>query len=354
MSSYTPAIRQGVTLLLGFAGQTGSGKTYSALKVAQGIAGGRPFAVADSESRRALHYADMFKFDHAEIRPPFRPKAYLDKILEAEAAGYPVIVVDNMSHEWIGEGGLHDWHDEILNEQVERARKYAEGKGWRFDEQKEEERLSTKAWIEPKVEHKKFVQRLTQLRCHLVLCFRAEEKLEIAKVDVLDNSGRPTGKQKTEYRKLQSITGADGFVPITEKNLPYELTLSLLLKADRPGVPIPIKLQEQHRPMFPLDKPITDEAGAAIARWASGGGAAPSHSNPAPATADAPAADLGAVVAGFKVAATIKELQTAGAAAQRLPEADKAPAMIAYREQLERIKSATAPATADREPGSEG
>jgi hypothetical protein len=45
--------------------------------------------------------------------------------------------------------------------------------------------------------------------------------------------------------------------------------------ASRPGVPIPIKLQSQHRPLFPLDKPITRETGRRLAEWARGGSSAP-------------------------------------------------------------------------------
>jgi hypothetical protein len=36
-------------------------------------------------------------------------------------------------------------------------------------------------------------------------------------------------------------------------------------------MPKPIKLQAQHRPMFPLDQPITEESGRKVAAWASGG-----------------------------------------------------------------------------------
>lgn len=92
----------------------------------------------------------------------------------------------------------------------------------------------------------------------------------------------------------QGPAGFKGWLPICEKNLPYELTASFLLTADAPGVPKPIKLQEQHRPLFPLDKPITEESGRRIAEWARGGksqGAAPSPTA-APVHA-APAAEGG-------------------------------------------------------------
>lgn len=347
---FEEAVRQGVTLLIGLAGQSGSGKTLSALKIAAGIAGGRRFAFADSESGRGLHYAprkgaapdnvSSFAFDHAEIRPPFTPQAYLDKILAAEKAGYPVCVVDNFSHEWIGEGGLHDWHDAIAAKMLDRKRAQFEAKGWHWDEAKEEEKISTAAWIDPKVEHKKMVQRLTQLRMHLILCFRAEEKLEIAQV--VDEK---TGKKKTEYRKLQAVTGADGFVPICEKNMPYELTLSFLLKADRPGVPIPIKnLQPLHRSIFPLDKPIDIAAGVGVAKWAAGDdGEAPAS---APETA---AVTLAGVVGSFKSATDEASLQAAWNASKGLPNEDRGAATVAYKERLRELKKTPA-----SEPGAGG
>jgi hypothetical protein len=78
-----------------------------------------------------------------------------------------------------------------------------------------------------------------------------------------------------EIREKQSLTGLHGWIPICEKNLPYELTASFLLMADHPGVPQPIKLQQQHRALFPLDAPITEASGARLAAWAKGGAAAP-------------------------------------------------------------------------------
>src|SRR3990167_4468873 len=105
------------------------------------------------------------------------------------------------------------------------------------------------------------VQRLLQVRAHLVLAFRAEEKIEMVK----------GADGKMEVRKKVTNTGIEGWVPICEKNLPYELTCSFLLLPSRPGVPLPIKLQEQHRALFPLDTPITEESGRRLSAWAAGG-----------------------------------------------------------------------------------
>ena len=243
--TFRPAVRENVGLLIGLAGSSGSGKTYTAMRLAKGIAGEKPFAVIDTEAGRAKHYADQFRFDHGDLRPPFSPSAYSEAIAAADAAGYPVIVVDSCSHEHAGEGGILDMQE-------------AE-----FERMGGRDAVKMASWVKPKGEHRKMVSKLLQVRAHLILCFRAEEKIEMVRVD-----------GKMEVRKKQTATGLDGWVPICEKNLPYELTASFLLMAAKPGVPLPIKLQEQHKALFPLDKPITEESGKRLAEWASGGKAA--------------------------------------------------------------------------------
>jgi len=240
--AFRPAIRENVGLIVGLAGGTGSGKTYTAMRLATGIAGDKPFAVIDTESRRALHYADAFRFEHAELRPPFRPDRYAEAIQAADAAGYPVIVVDSMSHEWSGDGGILDWQEE--------------------EYQRLGGREATKllSWSVPKQSHKKMVSKLLQVRAHLILCFRAEPHVEMVKED-----------GKTKIVPKTGLTGLQGWFPVTEKNLPFELTASFLLTADAPGIPRPIKLQQQHKALFPLEKPITEESGRLIAQWATGG-----------------------------------------------------------------------------------
>lgn len=246
---FKPAKRQNEVLLIGLAGGTGSGKTYSAMRMASGIAGAmsKRFAVIDTEAGRARHYADQFKFDHGDLRPPFTPRAYADAIHAADDAGYPVIVVDSMSHEWAGEGGVLEMHEDELYRMAK-------------DDYARREACKMAAWIKPKQDHKKMVQRLLQIRSVLILCFRAEEKVEMVKGS--------DGKMKIVPK--QSLVGVNGWIPICEKNLPFELTASFLLTADAPGMPKPIKLQEQHKPMFPLNQPLDEKSGQRIAAWAAG------------------------------------------------------------------------------------
>jgi len=239
--TFKQAKKEAVGLLIGLVGSSGSGKTYSAMRLAAGIVGkGNRFAVIDTEARRALHYADMFDFDHCELNAPFRPDSYADAIKAASKAGYKAIVVDSTSHEWAGEGGILDWQEEELNRMA-------------GDDYAKRERCKMAAWIKPKMSHKQMVQRLLQVNSHLILCFRAEEKSKI---------------EKDEKGKQQIIP--IGWQPICSKELPYELTVSFLLTADKPGIPQPIKLQEQHKVMFPAGKLLSEDSGKLVSEWAKG------------------------------------------------------------------------------------
>lgn len=260
MTKFSKGVRENVGLWINLIGGTGSGKTYTAMRLASGIAGDKPFALIDSENRRGLHYADQFNFDHAELRAPFTPDSYANAVMDADKAGYPVIVIDSGSHVWAGDGGVLDMQE-------------AE-----FERMGSREAAKMASWIKPKMAHKAMVSKLLQVKAHLILALRAEQKIEMVKKD---------GKMVVQAR--QSLTGLDGWIPVCDKNLPFEATCSFLLTAALPGIPHPIKLQEQHRALFPLNQPITEQSGVQLAAWASGTKAAvPGVGNPATAPSVAP------------------------------------------------------------------
>ena len=265
--SFRPAIREEVGLLIGLIGPSGGGKTYTAMRLAKGICGDKPFVIIDTEAGRAKHYADLFKFDHGDLKPPFRPEAYAEAIKSADEAGYKAIIVDSCSHEWSGEGGILEWQEEELSIMVKRAMEKRENaKEWDL-----RETFKMSSWIKPKTSHKHMIQKLLQVRANIIICFRAEEKIKMEK-------NPDTGKM---------MIVPQGFQPVCSKEMPYELTISFLLTPDKPGIPQPIKLQEQHRKLFPLDKQINEESGKLISEWAAGGATqtktdSPPPSSPAP------------------------------------------------------------------------
>src|SRR5690606_23171308 len=150
--------------------------------------------------------------DHADLKPPFTPEAYTDAILSAEKAGYRVIIVDSMSHEYAGEGGLQD----IQLADLERMS---------GGDARKMERLTAPAWKNAKLRHKKMVSRLLQCRAHLIFCMRAEEKIRFEKV-----------KDDRGYEKTAIVPV--GWMPVCEKAWPYEMTVSITMAPDAPGMPM--------------------------------------------------------------------------------------------------------------------
>ena len=288
--TFRKAVRENVGLIIGIAGPSGSGKTFSAMRLAAGMSQGKPFAVIDTEAGRAKHYADRFAFDHADLQPPFRPGTYADAIKAADEAHYPVIVVDSCSHEHAGDGGLLDWHEEELDRMA--------GSDW-----KKRESCKMAAWIKPKTAHKRFVSSMLQVRAHLILCFRAEQKIEIVRGS--------DGKMETQPKKIAS--GFSDWIPICEKNLLYELTSSFLLTPDAPGIPKPIKLEAQHRALIDLKNPLDEQVGQRLAEWAKGG-SVPVES--APQALASPDSDADATILFNDLALEIQSAENVKAASE--------------------------------------
>lgn len=263
MITFAPATREDLYLVIAMSGPSGGGKTLSALKVARGMAGGddSKIFVLDTESGRAKYYAppsgqkpgpQTFGFMHADIRPPFRPQAFIDAVKAAEKAGAKVIVVDSMSHEWSGEGGVLDWAEDELSRMA--GQDYAK-----------REKVKMASWIKPKMAHKAMMQALLQVRAHIIFCLRGEEKMKMTKVP----DGR--GGEKTVIVQASDRPLLERWEPVCAKDFMFEVTTSMLLLPTAPGVPMPVKIQEQHRPAFPDGQPITEEAGRVLAEWAAGG-----------------------------------------------------------------------------------
>lgn len=81
---------------------SGGGKTYSALRLATGIAKkcGSRVAAIDTENGRIRYYAEEFDFDDMQLSEPYSPEKYMTAIDEAVKAGYKVLVIDSLTHEW--------------------------------------------------------------------------------------------------------------------------------------------------------------------------------------------------------------------------------------------------------------
>lgn len=256
--NFTDAVRDDTSLLIGIAGASGSGKTMSALRMATGLAQGEPIYFIDTEAKRGLHYAQEFKFKHLDMRPPFTPEAFAGAINTAEQAGAKVIIIDSMSDEYEGMGGLQEMHDD---EVARLARKpFDQLQGWEVD------KFNAPAWKVPKTRHKtRLISHLRQVRAYVIFCLRAEEKIKFVKV-YDEKAGR-------EKNAIESA----GWMPICEKRFMYDLTMSFTVTPDAPGIPLIRdgeavygKLQKQHLAYFPEGKQVTENAGQQLRAWARG------------------------------------------------------------------------------------
>lgn len=246
--SIRPSQRGDVKILGAVAGPSGGGKTLSGLRVARGLAGDGKIVVVDTEHGRSQIYADVAQpWDWLDFEPPFSPERYIEALEAAEALSPAVIMVDSISHEYEGEGGLFDLVEEFLEQRA-------------GSDARKRSALSFSAWDYAKRRHKKLVLHLLRMPCHVILGMRAQDKIDLVKEG---------GQLKAIPKK--SLTGLDGWEPICERRLPYEMTCSFLLLPDKPGIPRPLKpMPPTMAPLIPLDRPLDEEAGAALAKWAAG------------------------------------------------------------------------------------
>lgn len=109
------AERKRAKIKMGLQGPSGSGKTYSALLLAYGLCGDwTKIAVIDSENNSSNLYDHLGKYNVVNIQAPFTPEQYIEAIQLCEKASIEVIIIDSISHEWEGQGGLL----EVLNNMI--------------------------------------------------------------------------------------------------------------------------------------------------------------------------------------------------------------------------------------------
>lgn len=246
------AVREKVPLLIGLMGPSGGGKTFSALRLATGIqsVSGGEIHFIDTEARRALHYADRFNFQHIQFDAPFGSLDYLDVISASVRAGAGVVIVDSMSHEHSGPGGMIDLQEQEMDRMA-------------GDDFAKRERIKMLAWAKPKAARRRLIDGILQLNTNFIFCFRGKETAKPVKRN---------GKTEVE---------SQGFMPIAGDEFVFEMTLNCLLlprsngiptwQTDKPGERIMMKLPAQFEKLADRQKPLDETVGKHLAEWAKGG-----------------------------------------------------------------------------------
>lgn len=262
-----PAVRRAVPILVGLVAPSGGGKTFSALRLAKGIqrVDPGPIALVCTENGRGLHYAERFRnadgspgYLYVPFNPPFGSLDYRDAIRFAvEKLGARTVIVDSMSHEHEGPGGLLDYHEAELDRMA-------------GDDYRKRDSMKMLAWSKPKADRRALLNDLSRVGANVILCFRAKETAKPVKVN-----------GKTEVVP-------QGFVPIAGDEFVFEMTLNALLlpgsggvptwSSENPGERAAIKVPDQFRSLLNADpRPIDEELGERLAKWARAGAAAPAE-----------------------------------------------------------------------------
>lgn len=184
---FKKAERRKTKLRLGLCGLSNSGKTRGALEIATGMGG--KIALIDTERRGHL-YAEDYDYDIAELDAPYSPERYIEKIKEAEKAGYDILIIDSMSHAWSGEGGVLSIADQG---------------GGTFQS----------GWKMATPKHNRFMDTIITSKIHIICCFRSKTEYVVEQNE----------KGKMAPRKI-------GLAPVQRDGMEYEFTLFMDLNQD--------------------------------------------------------------------------------------------------------------------------
>jgi hypothetical protein len=185
---FQKAKREQVWLKVLLSGASGSGKSYSALKVATGIAKkcNSGIAYIGTEGSRNKYYANEFDYDLLELEEPFECEKYMNAIDEAVNAGYKVLIIDSMSHEW---KWLNDVHDKMPGN-------------------------SFTNWGKLKPRHHKFMDKILNSPIHVIATARGKDDWVLE-----DKNGKQIPKKV-------------GMGQQQDKDISYEYTVSLMISQD--------------------------------------------------------------------------------------------------------------------------
>lgn len=250
-------------LLVGIEGPPGGGKSLSALRLAAGIQRVRkgPIVVIDTEAGRSRMYHAQIPFSLVKFDPPFRPGDFLDAVQQQVAADPAAIIVDSLSDEHEGTGGVLEWHEE----EIDRRLKPEERNDWR-----RRDALAMAGWIRPKADRVRMVNGFLRILVPLIFTFRAREKTKPIK----------GADGKTVPTKI-------GYQAVAPAEVVHAMTLMCLLPPHADGVPV--WRSESAGEDFLLKWPnflqsatgtgqLNEDIGERLALWAAGGSGNVTHS----------------------------------------------------------------------------
>jgi hypothetical protein len=215
---------------IGLFGVSGSGKTYGALLLAKGLVGewGK-IVVIDTENGSADLYSHLGDYSSLILKAPFTPERYIEaiKFCERSPEKFECIIIDSISHEWMGEGGCLEMQDKIAN--MPKMNSYT-------------------AWAKISPSHNRFLQTIIQSDLHIISCGRT-------KIDYNFEAKTLGGKGRVEKIGMKKET-REGF--------DYEMTVAFQISQEHMAT-----VDKVRTDLFNTDVPfmLTEEVGLSIKKW---------------------------------------------------------------------------------------
>jgi hypothetical protein len=222
MKQFNKAERSNCKIKMAVQGPSGSGKTYSSLLVAYGLTKDwSKIAVLDTENGSASLYSHLGSYSVLNLAAPYTPEEYIDAIDAAVKQGFECLIIDSLSTEWNGVGGILDIHGNIPGN-------------------------SFTAWAKVTPRHNAFVQAILQSNIHIIGTMRSKTDYVISEKN---------GKQVPEKVGMKPVQREDSeyeFTVVFELNQKHQANVG----KDRTG------LFSKRPELF-----LTAEVGDEISQW---------------------------------------------------------------------------------------
>jgi hypothetical protein len=188
------AEKKRVKIKVGVQGPSGSGKTWGALAMARNMWPDAKICLIDTENESASLYADQFEFDTIPLTPPFTSARYQQCIEMIVRQGYEVGIIDTITHQWDGEGGILRRKEQL--DQRPGSNSWAN-------------------WSQFTPEHQAFIESIKQAPIHIIATMRTKQDYVLEQSD----------KGKTKPVKV-------GMAPIVREGTDYEFSIVFDVQMD--------------------------------------------------------------------------------------------------------------------------
>ena len=205
-------------------GASGSGKTYSALRLAFGLTHNGNIAIVDTEHGSAHLYSSLGNYQVIELTAPYTPERYIEALELCLANQISTVVIDSLSHEWEGNGGILEMHGNSPGSN------------------------SFANWAKITPRHNALVQHMLSMPMHVIATMRSKQEYSLNK----DDKGR-------------AVPQKIGMKPVQRDGIDYEFTTVLSIGMDHKATAV-----KDRTGLFPMETPflITEEVGKRLLKWA--------------------------------------------------------------------------------------